>query len=57
MELQRSLAEAEEVLLAEKDNKNKLLSDEVTKTISQKSSRNGPGSQSQNYNKVKERSF
>merc|ERR1711871_1687685 len=27
------------------------------KTISQKSSRNGPGSQSQNYNKVKERSF
>jgi len=28
--LQRSLAEAEEVLLAEKDNKNKLLSDEVT---------------------------
>merc|ERR1712164_150727 len=30
MELQRSLAEAEEVLLAEKDNKNKLLSDEVT---------------------------
>ena len=30
MELQRSLGEAEEVLIAEKDNKNKLLSDEVT---------------------------